>query len=84
MRSTADVRTTFGPESENERNLRGFTDAIYADDKQDRKSTFGYVFKMAGGPVSWASRKQKSVSTSTTEAEYVGLSVGARQAQWLT
>ena len=70
IRSTADIGITFGPRPVGARNLHGFTDAAYADDKADRKSTFGYVFKVAGGPISWTSGKQKSVATSTTEAEY--------------
>ena len=48
---------------------RGYTNAAYADDKQDRESSYGYVILLAGGPVAWASRKQRSVATSTTEAE---------------
>jgi hypothetical protein len=32
--------------------------------------------------ISWLSKKQNSVATSTTEAEYMALSVSARQALW--
>lgn len=38
----------------------------------------------AGGPISWASKKQKSVATSTTDAEYMALSECSRQAMWLS
>ena len=37
--------------------LIGFSDADYAVDKTDRKSTLGQVFMFAGGLVSWASKK---------------------------
>ena len=39
---------------------------------------------MQGGPVSWLSRKQTTVSMSTAEAEYVALSTCAQEAIWLT
>ena len=40
----------------------------------ERKSTSGYVFCIAGGPVSWKSKIQDTVALSTSEAEYVALS----------
>ena len=54
------------------------TDAAYADN-QDRKSSEGYVMKMFGGMVDWKATKQKTVTTSTTEAELLSLSNGARK-----
>ncbi len=45
---------------------RGHTDADWGGDRDDRKSTSGYVFKIAGGPVSWKSHKQGCVALSTT------------------
>ena len=38
---------------------------------------------MAKGAVSWVTRKQKTVSLSSTEAEYMSLSDTCRQAAWL-
>ena len=63
--------------------LIGYSDADYGGDKSDRKSTTGNAFLLAGGAVSWLSRKQRSVSTSTTEAEYIAMSTCAKQAIWL-
>ena len=37
----------------------------------DRKSTSGFIFMMAGGAISWKSVKQTLTATSTMEAEYV-------------
>lgn len=61
----------------------GFTDAAYADSFVDLKSTSGYVFKFASGPVSWRSRKQSITTTSSTEVEYIGYSLAAKEALWL-
>ena len=55
-------------------NCMGYSDADWAGDREDRKSTSGYLFQIAGGPVSWRSKKQNTVALSTAEAEYVALS----------
>ena len=61
----------------------GFSDADWAGDINDRKSTSGYLFKVGGGPVSWKSRKQTCVALSTAEAEYMSLTLAAQEAMWL-
>jgi hypothetical protein len=53
--------------------LKGYSDSDYAGDPADRLSTYGYIFKLCGGAIAWTSKKQRSVSISTTEAEYVAL-----------
>ncbi|XP_069146145.1 uncharacterized mitochondrial protein AtMg00810-like [Solanum lycopersicum] len=63
--------------------LIGFVDSDYADDQDDRKSTSGYVFVLGTGAISWSSRKQKIVTLSTTEAEFVAATACACQAIWL-
>lgn len=63
--------------------LVGYTDSDWANDKNDRKSVSGDVFKVFGNTVSWSSRKQTTVSLSSTEAEYISLSEGACEAIWL-
>ncbi|EED15089.1 conserved hypothetical protein [Talaromyces stipitatus ATCC 10500] len=62
--------------------LVGYTDASYANATKGR-STSGYIFILAGGPVSWSSRKQPITATSSSEAEYIAASDGAKQAVWL-
>ena len=52
-------------------------------DSNDRKSTCGYVFTLAGGAVSWLAKKQKLVSLSTVEAEYIGYSEAAHEGIWI-
>ena len=38
---------------------------------------------MAGGPISWLSKKQAIVALSTSEAEYVALCIATQEAAWL-
>jgi transposase InsO family protein len=70
----------YGPEGGN---LVGYSDSDYAADDRDRRSTMGYVYILNGAAVTWAARKQHSISTSTTEAEYVGLCNAAKEAVWI-
>lgn len=60
------------------------SDASFADNTVDRKSSQGYVIKLFGGLVAWRSSKQDTVTTSTTEAELLSLSQAAKEAMFLT
>src|SRR5271154_3130406 len=60
--------------------ILGCADASWASDRNDRKSTTGYLFKIAGGIVSHQSHKQHTIAHSTTEAEYMAVSEAAREA----
>lgn len=53
--------------------LHGFSDADWAGDKDTRRSTSGYCFLLAGGVISWGSKKQQSVALSSTESQYMAL-----------
>ena len=66
-----------------EGNLTGYSDADWAGDIDDRHSTSGNVFLLAGGAVSWLSKKQATVALSTAEAEYVALSAATQEVIWL-
>ena len=59
-----------------------YSDTDFAGDRKDRKSTKGNVFLIGGGAVMWESQKIRSVPTSSTEAEYIGLSDTAKKAIW--
>lgn len=63
--------------------LEGFSDASWGDDPEDRKSYTGFVFKLAKGPISWESRKQKTVALSSSEAEYIAASDACKEAVYL-
>lgn len=54
------------------------SDASFGDN-EGRKSSQGFIAYLYGGPIVWHSSKQRSVTTSTTEAELVSLSAAARE-----
>lgn len=60
--------------------LYGYADADFAGDTDDRKSTSGIVFMLNGGPIHWKSKKQSSVSLSTTESEFISACDAAKDA----
>jgi hypothetical protein len=59
--------------------LQVFVDSDYAGDIT-RKSTYGYVFMLNGGPVAWSSTLGKTVALSTCEAEVSAAVVACREA----
>jgi len=59
--------------------LHSYSDAAFAD-TVDRKLTSGYIYKLAGGPVSHKSSKQSILTTSTTEAKYIAITHAAKEA----
>lgn len=63
--------------------LIAYSDSDWAEDRDDRHSTTGFIYLMAGGAISWASRRQPTISLSSTEAEYKVASDTCRQMMWL-
>ena len=54
-------------------------DADFAGDLDTRRLHTGYVIMMNGGPISWKSVKQKSVSLSTAESEWYAASEAGKE-----
>ena len=69
-------------EKEKSVGLQGYTDSDYAGEAEAR-SRGAYVFTLAGAAICWKSKKQGTVAKSTTEAEYMAMFDGAREAVWL-
>ena len=63
--------------------LAGFTDADFAGDINDRKSTTGWIFTYNRAPISWASKKQSTIIHSSMEAELVAGSFATIEGIWL-
>lgn len=58
----------------------GYSDADWASDLEDRRSTSGYVFLRAGGPISWQTRKQPTPALSSSESELLALTSALKEA----
>jgi transposase InsO family protein len=63
--------------------LAAYSDSDWAEDRVTRKSISGVICSVFGGSVSWSSRKQNIVSTSTTESEFYAISEAVKEVQWL-
>ena len=60
--------------------MEGISDSEYGGDKDNRISVYGYVLYFCGAPIAWKSKAGKSVTLSSTEAEYVASSEIAKEA----
>ena len=67
----------------NDLQVIGYADADLAGCTDDRKSTTGFIFTLAGGAISWKSSKQSLVASSTMEAEIVACYETGAHAKWL-
>ncbi|KAH9779116.1 hypothetical protein KPL71_007601 [Citrus sinensis] len=63
--------------------LAGYSDADWAGNIDDRKSTTGGCFYLGNNLVSWHSKKQSSISFSTAEAEYIAAGSCCTQLVWM-
>ncbi|KAJ4805895.1 Pol [Rhynchospora pubera] len=81
VKGTQNLGLWYGRQTELD--LLGYTDADFAGDRMDRKSTSGTCQFLGGSLVSWSSRKQTSVALSTAEAEYVAAGSCCTQLLWM-
>ena len=56
-----------------------YSDAAYADDRITRYSSYGYCIQLFGGTIHYKATKQKTVTTSSTEAELLALLSTAKE-----
>ncbi|GFV29569.1 retrovirus-related Pol polyprotein from transposon TNT 1-94 [Trichonephila clavipes] len=63
--------------------LRCYSDSDFATNRDDRVSMGGFITFIDETPISSRTFKQKSVSLSTMEAEYVSLTEAAKEFIWL-
>ena len=82
LRQTPDYQIRY--QGAGQSGLIGYSDADWGENRDNRRSTTGFVFLMADGAVTWTSRMQKTVARSSTEAEYMALSEACSEVAWLT
>jgi hypothetical protein len=91
LKATRTMGITYGMNREIEgelmplNELYGYTDADHGGTvvQDESRSTGGYVFMFANGPVSWSSKRQTTTAVSSTEAEYIGQFEAMKEAEFL-
>jgi hypothetical protein len=73
----------FGQKKGNQALLTGFNDADFAGDIDARKITTGVIFFLMNNPITWQSMKQKVVTQSSYESEYIAAANTMCQTLWL-
>ncbi|GJS40171.1 hypothetical protein Tco_0565214 [Tanacetum coccineum] len=63
--------------------LKVYSDASWINHVKDSSSTSGSVFLLRGGAISWASKKQTCITSSTMESEFIALATAGKEAEWL-
>lgn len=63
--------------------LVAYCDSDFAGDDKTGRSTTGLVINLAGGPIQWRSQRQKLVTLSSTEAEFVSICSTVKEVIWL-
>ncbi|GJZ99874.1 zinc finger, CCHC-type containing protein [Tanacetum coccineum] len=59
----------------------GYTDASWIDNTKDNSSTSGWVFLLGRGTISWVSKKQTCITSSTMESEFMALAAAGKEAE---
>jgi hypothetical protein len=83
IKATLHYKITYGGDRFKDLKPIGWVDADYGGDIDSRRLCAGYVFIQAGGPTAWSAQYQPTVALSTTEAEYMAVSRGAKQILWM-
>ena len=81
LQGTKDFMLTFRRSDSLE--VTGYSDSDFAECIDSRKSTFGYLFMLTGGAISWKSVKQIIIVSSTMEAEFVACFEATVHGLWL-
>ncbi|GJU82138.1 zinc finger, CCHC-type containing protein [Tanacetum coccineum] len=64
--------------------IEGYSDASWINNMEDHSSTSGWVFLLGGGAISWASKKQTCITSSTIRVLNLWpLAAAGNEAEWL-
>lgn len=81
LKGTANVRLRYTKTKDF--TLQAYSDADWGGDLEERKYCTGYIINFCKGAISWNSKLQPCIATSTTEAEYIALSTTVKEILWL-
>ena len=79
LKGTMDLKLEYGPNPSSNDLFITYCDADFGGNKDNGKSTTGYMVKIGSGAVSWCSKLQPFVTLSSTEAEYVAANLAGRE-----
>ena len=80
LKGTLDMELCFGS---GKSELVCYTDSDLRGNLDNLNSTYVYLITFGGGAISWQSRLQKCIALSTTEAEYIAITEGAKELLWM-
>jgi hypothetical protein len=84
IKGTKDIKLSFPRSDASEIILEGYSDSDYGNCLDSRQRISGNLFRLNNSTICWRSKKQKSVATSTCDAEYMALALVTKQWLWLT
>ena len=83
LQGTISLGIMYGKNGAHELDMIGYCDADWGGDRDTRRSTTAYVFMLAGGSITWASKLQPTVALSSSEAEYMAVSAAVQDAIYM-
>jgi hypothetical protein len=83
LKGTDDFGSRYVKTADAPLSLEGYVDSDFQGCMDTSRSTTGWIFLLGGAPVSWCSQRQKTISHSSCEAEYIAASEASREAVWL-
>jgi len=81
LKGTIDFGIAYGRDKST--TIMGYTYGNWGNDQDDHKSIIGYVFKFIGGPITWASKRQKAIFLSSIDAKTKAIAEGVKESIWL-
>ncbi|KAH9687461.1 retrovirus-related pol polyprotein from transposon RE1 [Citrus sinensis] len=64
--------------------LTAYSDSDWAGNRDDCTSISAYIIFLGGNPISWCSKKQRTIARSCTEAEYRSVASAVAELTWIT